>query len=346
MVQLPPEVLQVVIEHLHPTRDVRTLINVLQVSSTSWDLGARVLYRRIIIHAEAFHTLIGHCGDPFYPRTRRALGFVEFLGVDGTLHKTDIQRLAEICLPHVPLFPRVKSFHFDAGAAAGDSLEFPMPADRLVFDSPDVCLADEFNYAQLCLCLPAVHFGRITVHWEYADIFSAPHAPYALFPACPWRSFVNYALRGPELSYTPHDANLPARDLEEALERFPKLDAADEILAGRMAAQDLPRIQMLVPSGSLLHPHRMVDSLHFRLDRNHLERRVSARSTVEWVFYSKLDEVPPCPLCGEYEDRWLAGAHAPRWHVDRVCGAGHASLRPWPGRRQPSTCRTRRGRAR
>lgn len=174
---LPFEVWTGIVSHLDVNDDLPSILALLRVSETLWEVTARHFYRRLSLFRSQLVRLIVAGGTEMSPRTRRAIAFVERLDLVGPIYTTDCYLLWDSAIPGEVLFPRVRQFSLrlystpdgrhDPERGWMQGLDPGPPKGRprkdvWVFDRVDMCTWEWAHKASFWL--PAKNVRTVVVH--------------------------------------------------------------------------------------------------------------------------------------------------------------------------------------
>lgn len=182
---LPTELLTLIVNELDPIADRPTLISLLRVSHTVWDVAARHLYRDVVLSDVQLSRMVKNLRRP---RAQKCFGFIERLKLspppdDKIMAKVYAAAAASGDL--APLFPNVTRLiledpfpNGDAGRKYGLKPTFKRLPDEgvFLFDAPSVCVRrgtwsqDRLEY----LPCRSISSSNLTVHCEeLSDIWGS-----------------------------------------------------------------------------------------------------------------------------------------------------------------------------
>lgn len=181
--QLPAEVIVSVVEELDPITDRRTLLSLLRVSHSVWDMAARHMYRSVTLSDVQLSRIVNKLSK----RQRMCLGFVYRLALSPPPKDSILAKVYDAAgTSGIPLFPNVRRLILDDPFSLGRvdrqhglGPHFRRLAEQgvLLFDTPEVCIRgatwsqDRLEYLP-CRSISSsnltVHSGELNWAWESA----------------------------------------------------------------------------------------------------------------------------------------------------------------------------------
>lgn len=204
--ELPTEILRSVVDCLRPPDDSATLISLMRVSRTMWEIAGRQLYANLTLDKDQVVRLIAGAdwqppkdsSSPRVPlslskRTRTALSFVRRLTLLGLWHQPILDLLCDATVAGKPLFPHVEQVLLDIGPPfqRWSRSRRPSPRDPgiFIFGAIDACVFGDGNEVVL-FQLPAQRYRSITLHEVGTGILVQRIVGNGEYIRCEqWRSF-------------------------------------------------------------------------------------------------------------------------------------------------------------
>ncbi|WOO82236.1 uncharacterized protein LOC62_04G005732 [Vanrija pseudolonga] len=180
---LPTEILTSIVNELDPVDDRPTLLSLLRVSETVWEVAARHLYRSITLSDLQLSRIVNRINQ----RKRTCLGFVHRLTLSPPPKDKILAKVYKAAgTDGIPLFPNVRRLILDDQFPLGGSdrkygltpnVKRLAEPGVLLFDAPDVCVRgrtwsqDRLEYLP-CRSISSsnltVHSGELNWVWESA----------------------------------------------------------------------------------------------------------------------------------------------------------------------------------